>query len=236
MMGKDDWHMHWEENWRADDVKIFYFFLEGICHMPPGEEDMKILGKIKSVLVENELHGERAGCDFQRNKEKPSRRILRRFWFWEEQRKGQRGSRGRDWLVKNPKKQKTRNEKKEHREGVKKEWEIGNWKKKYPSENCEKEIRKKKKKKTNQKLGRGGTYFRKMIRFLQEYTHGWYRKGNRVIGEGHASCDLIFIRGLEGCHLDGGIMLLEFEKTCGFWRIWDGRWHLLVSVFGDEKH
>ena len=48
--------------------------------MPPGEEDMKILGKIKRVLVENELYGERAGCDFQRNKEKPSRRrILRRF-------------------------------------------------------------------------------------------------------------------------------------------------------------
>ena len=93
MMGKDDWHMHWEENWRADDVKIFLFFsflfLEGICHMPPGEEDMKILGKIKRVLVENELHGEGASCDFQKDRENSLRgRILRRIKrFFEKKKK-----------------------------------------------------------------------------------------------------------------------------------------------------
>ena len=41
---------------------------------------MKILGEIKKVLVENELHGEGAGCDFQRDREKPSGgMILMRF-------------------------------------------------------------------------------------------------------------------------------------------------------------
>ena len=41
---------------------------------------MKILGEIKKVLVENELHGEGASCDFQRDREKPSGgMILMRF-------------------------------------------------------------------------------------------------------------------------------------------------------------
>ena len=38
-------------------------------------------------------------------------------------------------------------------------------------------------------------------------------RDNQIVGEGHASCDLIFIRGLEVCHLDGGITILEFEET-----------------------
>ena len=38
------------------------------------------LREIKRVLVENELHGEGASCDFRKDKEKPSRgRILRRI-------------------------------------------------------------------------------------------------------------------------------------------------------------
>ena len=38
------------------------------------------LREVKRVLVENELHGEGASCDFRKDKEKPSRgRILRRI-------------------------------------------------------------------------------------------------------------------------------------------------------------
>ena len=61
-------------------VMLRIFFWEGICKLPPWEEDMKILGEIKKVLVENELHGEGASCDFQRDREKPSGgMILMRF-------------------------------------------------------------------------------------------------------------------------------------------------------------
>ena len=51
MMGKDDWRMHWEENWGADDVKEFVW--EVICKLPPWEEDIQILGERSGVFGRN---------------------------------------------------------------------------------------------------------------------------------------------------------------------------------------
>lgn len=58
--------------------------------------------------------------------------------------------------------------------------------------------------------------FIKMIKFLQEHTNGQQKRWNQFIGEEHGGCDLIFIKGLKGCHLGGGSEHHQKDAQIGF--------------------